>query len=79
MKVGLFVTCLVDVARPGIGFAALKLLLRASRADVPLQRVRAIAKSNVFNLSAIAALLRPARSPPRPPPTDQLILAFPGQ
>ena len=26
MKVGLFVTCLVDVARPGIGFAALKLL-----------------------------------------------------
>ena len=62
-----------------IAFAALKLLLRASRADVPLKRVRAIAKSNVFNLSAIAALLRPARSPPRPPPTDQLILAFPGQ
>jgi L-lactate dehydrogenase complex protein LldE len=26
MKVGLFVTCLVDLARPGIGFAALKLL-----------------------------------------------------
>jgi L-lactate dehydrogenase complex protein LldE len=26
MKVGLFVTCLVDVARPGIGFATLKLL-----------------------------------------------------
>ena len=26
MKVGLFVTCLVDVVRPGIGFAALKLL-----------------------------------------------------
>jgi L-lactate dehydrogenase complex protein LldE len=26
MKVGLFVTCLVDVARPEIGFAALKLL-----------------------------------------------------
>src|SRR5947209_1952122 len=26
MKVGLFVTCLVDLARPRIGFAALKLL-----------------------------------------------------
>ena len=26
MKVGLFVTCLVDLSRPGIGFAALKLL-----------------------------------------------------
>lgn len=26
MKVGLFVTCLVDLVRPGIGFAALKLL-----------------------------------------------------
>ena len=26
MKVGLFVTCLVDLARPGIGFAALELL-----------------------------------------------------
>jgi L-lactate dehydrogenase complex protein LldE len=26
MKVGLFVTCLVDLMRPGIGFAALKLL-----------------------------------------------------
>ena len=26
LKVGLFVTCLVDVARPGIGFATLKLL-----------------------------------------------------
>lgn len=26
MRVGLFVTCLVDLARPGVGFAALKLL-----------------------------------------------------
>ena len=26
MKVGLFVTCLVDVMRPAIGFATLKLL-----------------------------------------------------
>ncbi|HTE13761.1 MAG TPA: (Fe-S)-binding protein, partial [Burkholderiales bacterium] len=26
MKVGLFVTCLVDLMRPSIGFAALKLL-----------------------------------------------------
>ena len=29
MKVGLFVTCLVDLARPNIGFAALKLLEEA--------------------------------------------------
>ncbi|MCU0765310.1 MAG: (Fe-S)-binding protein, partial [Burkholderiaceae bacterium] len=29
MRVGLFVTCLVDVVRPEIGFAALKLLERA--------------------------------------------------
>ena len=29
MKVGLFVTCLVDLVRPGIGFAALELLERA--------------------------------------------------
>ena len=26
MRVGLFVTCLVDLMRPGIGFAAIKLL-----------------------------------------------------
>ncbi len=62
-----------------IAFAALKLLQQASRTDVPLKRVRAIAKSNVFNLGAITALLCPA--PPRPPdqPADQLMLAFPGQ
>ena len=29
MRVGLFVTCLVDMMRPSIGFAALKLLERA--------------------------------------------------
>ncbi|MGZ5584618.1 MAG: (Fe-S)-binding protein [Usitatibacter sp.] len=29
MKVGLFVTCLVDLARPGIGFATIKLLQSA--------------------------------------------------
>src|SRR5512134_382720 len=29
MKVGLFVTCLVDLMRPSIGFAALKLLQEA--------------------------------------------------
>ena len=29
MKVGLFVTCLVDLMRPNIGFAAIKLLEQA--------------------------------------------------
>ena len=33
MKVGLFVTCLVDLMRPRIGFAALK-LLEAAGCDV---------------------------------------------
>jgi L-lactate dehydrogenase complex protein LldE len=33
MRVGLFVTCLVDLMRPSIGFAALK-LLEAGGADV---------------------------------------------
>ena len=33
MKVGLFVTCLVDLARPGIGFATVK-LLRAAGCEV---------------------------------------------
>lgn len=62
-----------------IAFAALKLLQQESRSEVPLKRVRALAKSNVFNLRAITDVFDPA--PPRPPdlPTDQLILAFPGQ
>lgn len=35
-RVGLFVTCLVDLFRPGVGFAAVKLLERAGcRVDVP--------------------------------------------
>jgi L-lactate dehydrogenase complex protein LldE len=37
MRVGLFVTCLVDVVRPEIGFAALKLLEQAGcTVDVPV-------------------------------------------
>ena len=36
MRVGLFVTCLVDLMRPGIGFAAIKLLEAAGcEVDVP--------------------------------------------
>ena len=33
MRVGLFITCLVDLMRPGVGFAALR-LLEAARCDV---------------------------------------------
>ncbi len=37
-RVGLFVTCLVDLIRPSVGFAAVKLLEDAGcRVDVPLQ------------------------------------------
>lgn len=39
MRVGLFVTCLVDLMRPRIGFAALK-LLRAAGADVVAPRAQ---------------------------------------
>ncbi len=39
MRVGLFVTCLVDLMRPRIGFAALK-LLRAAGADVVVPRAQ---------------------------------------
>ncbi len=39
-RVGLFVTCLVDLFRPNIGFAAVKLLEDAGcRVEVPLQQV----------------------------------------
>src|SRR5215469_2586026 len=38
VRVGLFVTCLVDLIRPAVGFAAVKLLQDAGcRVDVPLQ------------------------------------------
>lgn len=62
-----------------IAFIALKLLQQASRTNAPLKRVRALAKSNLFNLRAIADLLLPDRW--RPPDTmeDQLLLSFPGQ
>jgi hypothetical protein len=62
-----------------IAFAALKLLQQDSRADVPLKRVRALAKSNVFNLGAIRDLIAPPKPPPPDPPTEQLALSFPGQ
>lgn len=39
-RVGLFVTCLVDIFRPSIGFAAVKLLEDAGcRVEVPMQQV----------------------------------------
>ncbi len=38
MRVGLFVTCLVDLMRPSVGFAAVKLLEEAGcTVEVPLQ------------------------------------------
>ena len=62
-----------------IAFAALKLLQQVSRCTVPLKRMRAVAKSNVFNLGAITALLFPTLAKPPNSRHDQLALIFPGQ
>ena len=62
-----------------IAFAALKLLQQASRCNTPLKRLRAVAKSNVFNLSAIAALLFPPLAKPHNSRQNQLTFNFPGQ
>jgi len=62
-----------------IAFVALKLLQQASRTDVPLKRLRALAKSNIFNLCAMADLLQPHPWKPPNQPDDQLLLSFPGQ
>ena len=62
-----------------IAFVALKLLQQASRTDVPLKRLRALAKCNIFNLCAMENLLRPSPWKPPDQPDDQLLLSFPGQ
>ena len=62
-----------------IAFVTLKLLQLARRIVFPLKRIRAVAKSNLFNLSAIEKLLRPDLDKPPNPRSNQLSLVFPGQ
>ncbi len=54
MRVGLFVTCLVDLMRPRIGFAALK-LLRAAGADVVVPRAQTCCGQPGYNAGDNAA------------------------
>ena len=49
---------------------ALRLLQQASRITAPLKRLRAVAKSNLFNLSAIESLLSPKHHKPPEPQSD---------
>ena len=49
--VGLFVTCLVDAIRPGIGFAALKLLEDAG-CEVSVPRAQTCCGQPAFNSGA---------------------------
>lgn len=62
-----------------IAFVALRLLQKASHITAPLKRLRAVAKSTLFNLDAVEILLNPpiAKTPSRPP--NQLSWNFPGQ
>jgi putative transposase len=62
-----------------IVFVALRLLQQASRITAPLKRLRAVAKSNLFNLSAIESLLSPKQRKSIKPPSSQLCWNFPGQ
>ena len=48
MRVGLFITCLVDLMRPRIGFAALK-LLRATGTDVHVPRAQTCCGQPAYN------------------------------
>ena len=49
MKVGFFVTCLVDVMRPRIGFAALRLLRRAGVKDVAVPAAQTCCGQPAYN------------------------------
>lgn len=51
IRVGLFVTCLVDLVRPQIGFAAVKLLEQAS-CDVTIPRVQTCCGQPAWNAGA---------------------------
>jgi IS4 transposase len=62
-----------------IVFVALRLLQQASRITAPLKRLRAVAQSKLFNLSAIESLLSPKRQKPPDPPSNQLCWVSPGQ
>jgi putative transposase len=62
-----------------IVFLALRLLQQASRITVPLKRLRAVAKSNLFNLSAIEILPSPMKPKPPQLSPNQLCWHFPGQ
>ena len=53
MKVGLFVTCLVDLARPSIGFATLR-LLQASGCEVVVPREQTCCGQPGYNSGARA-------------------------
>ena len=59
-----------------IVFVALRLLQQASRITAPLKRLRAVAKSNLFNLTEIESLLSPKRGKPSEPPSSQLCWIF---
>lgn len=60
MRVGLFVTCLVDLFRPGIGFAALK-LLEAAGCEVIVPQTQTCCGQPGYNSGDRAAALALAR------------------
>ncbi len=60
MRVGLFVTCLVDLMRPRIGFAALK-LLEAAGCEVVVPRAQTCCGQPGYNSGDRAAALALAR------------------
>ena len=61
-----------------IAFVALRLLRQAGRITAPLKRLRAVAKSTLFNLSAIETLLDPPVPKPPGASPNQLCWIFPG-
>ncbi len=60
MRVGLFVTCLVDLMRPGIGFAALR-LLQAAGAEVVVPRAQTCCGQPGYNAGDFPAARALAR------------------
>ena len=62
-----------------ITFVLLRLVAQARGIAVPLKRLRAVAKGNLFNPRAIDTLLEPPPLHPPPNPHLQLAIPFPGQ